>query len=77
MAVLAGNPALTEQRPKKRAMSLPIREQRMFDTSAWTIAPTGSPYQALSTQRIVGMVLIILPLNTAIRRSIGVVHKPK
>lgn len=34
----------------QRGMSLPTREQRMFDTSLWTIAPTGFPYPARSIQ---------------------------
>jgi hypothetical protein len=29
-----------------RTISLPTREQRMFLTSSWAMAPTGSPYKA-------------------------------
>ncbi|SAL58981.1 hypothetical protein AWB68_02940 [Caballeronia choica] len=29
----------------------------MFDTSLWTIAPTGSPYLAMSTQHFVDVLL--------------------
>jgi hypothetical protein len=32
------------------AISLPTREQRMFLTSSWAIAPTGSPYEAQPIQ---------------------------
>jgi hypothetical protein len=33
-----------------RTISLPTREQRMFLTSSWAIAPTGSPYEAQPIQ---------------------------
>jgi hypothetical protein len=32
----------------QKTISLPTREQLMFDTSLWTIAPTGSPHLARS-----------------------------
>jgi hypothetical protein len=33
----------------QRVISFPTREQRMFRTSSWTTAPTGSPYRAQPT----------------------------
>jgi hypothetical protein len=37
----------------QRTISLPIREQRMFSTSVWAAAPTGSPYCAPPIQHFV------------------------